>query len=314
MKLDDCPLADNSHGAKLLAHMLPCIVHPVTTRTLRNFLLFLNLAATNRGIVLRILTDCKWKEILADRTVLAMGEKLSGLETLGPGRVTWINWSVLVPIRGLFHSSISAIRWMRAKRRRFVKNSIAFSRVYDFYPAHTRAMRSWWPHLSVSPFPIGLYAGPPDKGPANKASYDYDVCVVGSDSPRRRRVRKALTSMGISLSPITGDFEDLIERSRIVLNVHQHRCDNCEAHRILSAYAHGRVVVSEHIVGLHECLNPHWVVSASIKDIPTTVARLLAESDHLEELGRHAYEYYWNEFWPQALAWWERTLDSLVHN
>lgn len=310
-------LPDNStrpaKGRPLAWHerSLPCLVHPVTIHTLRNFLAFLNVAAANQGISLRIMTRFDGDALAEFGSLLAMGEKLVGLRAIPGNRVRWVNWSVLVPIRGLFHCSVRGYLWMMRKRRRFLQNCPAFFSVYDFYPSHARAMQSRWPSMQVIPFPIGLYSEPAQGTVGSCASYDYDVCAVGARSSRRDLVCAALERAGLLVSPRKGPFEELICRSRLVLNVHQHRSDNCEAHRILSAYAHGRVVVSEHILGLEECLDPRWVISANVREIPAVICELLRNPERLEILGKQAFEYYWQQFWPYALKWWENTLGSL---
>lgn len=245
--------------------------------------------------------------VLADEgsTILAMGEKLERVPSSSDLSVIWINWSVLYPLRGWFSCSLSAHCWMRRKRKRFLQKLQQLDAVYDFYPAHARLLQKVHPQLPIESFPIGLYAGPPKVPVPNVQDCDFDVCVVGSRSPRRNRLWAALERAGLRLSPTQGPFEELICRSRLVLNVHQHRSDNCEAHRILSALAHARVVVSEPILALGECLEPRWVITANYRQIPTVVQETLADLDRLKHMSDGAFNYYWNEFWPAARDWWQ---------
>lgn len=161
MRSDNSGVPPSGGAVTWRERALPCLVYPATIRTLGNFLAFLNVAATNQGISLRIMTRCDGDALTEYDSLLAMGEKLVGLRAIPGNRVRWINWSVLVPIRGLFYCSVRGYLWMMRKRRRFLQNYPAFRSVYDFYPSHARAMQSRWPSLQVTPFPIGLYAEPP---------------------------------------------------------------------------------------------------------------------------------------------------------
>src|SRR5262249_36533393 len=120
----------------------------------------------------------------------------------------------------------------------------------------------------------------------------YDVCVVGARSPRRNKIYRALERNGVTLSPQqSSDFESVVGDSRIVLNVRQFRCDNCEISRIVTGLALGRIVVTEQTYGLAAAVpEDHYCCTTYDRLVPA-ITGLLADAQTMDLMGARAAAY-----------------------
>lgn len=291
-----------------------CIAAPsVSLRTVANFIEFLSCAITEfSGRTPPIVAmDSPGQLSLQPHTIVfAIGQAFPSVSVDTSNFVAFLNFSVLYPARYFPPPSIRALRLMHTKRARFLRNASMFDLILDFYPAHAARLRRFFPAKAGHTFPVVVYSHCSPYRPVEEA--DYDICVVGSVSPRRRAIWKRISSAGYSLSPEHGQLEYLVPRSRITANVHMERYDNCESHRILSSLAFGRPVVTETIYGADEVTAWPGVISAPVSAIPARVSELLRDRAELGRLAREAYDFYWHEYWPTARQKWAAILGGIV--
>ncbi len=117
-----------------------------------------------------------------------------------------------------------------------------------------------------------------------------DVLFYGAINQRRRVILDALRAAGIHVHATSNSFgadlDALIERSRIVLNIHYHPSKILEAVRLSYLLANGKVVVSEYSEQTEaspELLQA--IVAARYEDLVETCRDLLARPDALAEIG-----------------------------
>jgi len=85
---------------------------------------------------------------------------------------------------------------------------------------------------------------------------DIDVLFYGAKCARREKIEHKLTSLGLKTifrynNLFRGDREDLIARSKVVLNIHYYVPSSLETHRIEYLCSRGKCVISERSDDLH---------------------------------------------------------------
>ncbi len=248
-------------------------------------------------------------EIASRSVVFAFGQSLAPFSTSRTAYVVFLNFSVLYHVSWWPFPSLRSMKLIWEKRRRFLQRLASVDCILDFYPAHGQCLANRFPDKYAGLFPVALYASPVPYLPL--ASAKYDVCTIGSETPRRRRVWKALAARGLSLSPCRGVLEEIMPRCRVTLNIHAERYANCESHRILSSLAHGRPVISERIVGCASVASWQSVLQAGLARLADTTASLLSEPARAEALAREGYEFYWLQYWPAAREAWREIIRNV---
>ena len=91
---------------------------------------------------------------------------------------------------------------------------------------------------------------------------DFDVLFYGSFNARRRMILDALRDRGLTVKAVFGvfgaDLDQLIARSKVVINIHFYDNGRLEMIRLFDLLANGRTIVSE--------LNPGEFVDADLTD------------------------------------------------
>ena len=91
---------------------------------------------------------------------------------------------------------------------------------------------------------------------------DFDVLFYGSFNARRQKILDALRDRGLTVKAVFGvfgaDLDQLIARSKVVINIHFYDNGRLEMIRLFDLLANGRTIVSE--------LNPGELVDADLTD------------------------------------------------
>jgi hypothetical protein len=241
--------------------------------------------------------------------VFAIGQGLSPFSPCKSTVVVFLNFSVMWPVRAWPHYSMRSLLLMYAKRKKFLSRLSAVDMIFDFYPAHYNVIKRKFPKVVFGTFPVAVYA---DRIPyLSLDGATYDVCVLGSQSRRRRVAWRALQRVGLKLSPTHGVLESIVPSCRITANVHMERYDNCEVHRILSSLAMGRPVVTEPIYGFSEIRTWPGVHACPLSDMPDLIRRLVCDRESLAAQSRSAYDFYWDHYWYHARAEWFQILEKV---
>lgn len=124
---------------------------------------------------------------------------------------------------------------------------------------------------------------------------DIDVLFYGADSPRRRkmfRLIEKIPGLGAVFRYYTlfgKEREDLIRRSKIVLNLHYWPESALEVHRIEYACARGKCIISEPSADrMLDLRYANCVSFAPYDDIPSRVVQLIRDHQARSHLERQA--------------------------
>ena len=226
----------------------------------------------------------------ANSNVFIIGDLFSRFLRYPSCTYIFLNFSVLYPVGSIFDCWWPAFR-NQTRKRKTLKNKLScFDYILDYWPAQTKIMNRKLP-LRVDSFPVSLSPFALGRITPLKAR-EFDVCFVGSMSPRRSRLATKLRGMGIKLSPAGGmAIEDVALRSRIVLNVHAHRSNHLEVPRILAGFATGTPVLTEGCAGIEDYLSAGTYRSAAYEDMPAATEELLGNPRKMDELATNGYSW-----------------------
>jgi len=225
-----------------------------------------------------------------------------------PGcRYVFINFSLVRRMRWWRPIAPAAARWMRDKRRALLGKRDLYDMVLDFHPAQTRLLAR---QLARAEVPVRTFmtavagdarghAAPP------LADRRWDVCFVGTDSPRRARMRARLERRGIAVSPSTAPgLHAVLGDCRVVANVHFAACDTLEAPRILHAFTAGVCLVTEPCYGLRDLAPESCYVCVPYRRMPAAIAELLGDTARIDRIARSAAEHVRTRYADRASESW----------
>ena len=130
---------------------------------------------------------------------------------------------------------------------------------------------------------------------------DIDVLFYGAESPRRRNMEVQLNKIPNCrvvfryYNLFRSEREELIRRSKIVLNLHYWPESSLEVHRIEYACSRSKCIISEPSSDtILDYKYQNCVKFAKYNDIPSTVKTLLGDKCELDRLGIHAQDNAFN--------------------
>lgn len=245
--------------------------------------------------------------------VFVIGDGFPRIERLPGCRYVFVNFSLVHPLRWWRPSAPSALRWMRVKRRALLARAGQFDMVLDFHPRQSRWLARALAPAPVRPFPTAVDDSAARHADTPLASRRWDVCLVGTESPRRARLRERFAALGMAVSPPTAPVLDGVLRdSRVVVNAHFAACDTLEAPRVVHALAAGVCLVTEPCVGLDELAPPQCYVSAPYRRLPSVVAALLRDPERMAAIARAGREHWHGSVAPRARAAWRTLIDDAI--
>lgn len=126
---------------------------------------------------------------------------------------------------------------------------------------------------------------------------DIDVLFYGGFNERRVKMKNTLDKLGIKVvfrfhDLFENDRENLISRSKIVLNIHFYEKASLEVHRILYLMARNVCVVSE--FSLDTKLDQEYsenIVFGSFQNIPKLVMKILSDTNRRNSLAIQARKF-----------------------
>jgi hypothetical protein len=221
-------------------------------------------------------------------------------------RYVFINFSLLRKLRWWLPIPPSASRWIRQKRRQFLEKQDLYDMILDFHPVQTRLLQESGPdEVSVRHFMTGALTSDEGTDRIPLRFRKWDVCFIGTDSPRRHRIRKTLQSRGMIVSPnTTNNLGEVIRQSRLVANVHFVRCDTLEAPRIVHSLSLGACLVTERCYGLGGVAPSNCYVSVPYRQVAVTIERLLKSPATIETIGAMAVNYMKSDYARRAQDSW----------
>jgi hypothetical protein len=240
---------------------------------------------------------------------VAMCESISGFDRCGnslvfvigdfflefdrePGSFyVFINFSLLFSLRPYRFLLNGSRKWINDKRKLFEKRIKCFDMVIDFYSPQTELLdKKYGDKITVDYFlPSVQFERESTNVDSGK---EWDICFVGTMSPRRVKIAQQLSKVGCSVSPFeTDDIDNIIVKSRIALNVHYVACDTLEFPRIVHAFGRKTCLVTETCYKLEEFFPGNTYVSADYKNLVDSVVKLLKNSDMQDEVSNNAFQY-----------------------
>ena len=187
--------------------------------------------------------------------------------------VVFICLSIFCNPRGLTGLSWQGLQELNRRKLKIEKNILpSVDHILDYHPGHTiRLKEIYGNRLSIDWFPLSVSQAKyfsNNKNAIESFSKPWDVCIVGSITPRRRKIYSRLSSLGLILSPhLSHDLADAIIKSKIVLNIHAFKHDNIEFPRLLTAFMARVPVLSEPCYSLESIMPSPAFLESPIKDI-----------------------------------------------
>jgi hypothetical protein len=242
----------------------------------------------------------------ADSVVFVIGDGFPRYRRQPGCRYVFINFSLVRRMRWWRPIAPAAARWMCAKRRALLGKRDLYDMVLDFHPAQTRLLAR---ELAPAAVPVRTFmtgvAGDAGAAATPLAARRWDVCFVGTDSPRRARMRTRLERRGIAVSPSHAPGLHTVMRDcRVVANVHFAACDTLEAPRIVHALAAGVCLVTEPCYGLRELAPEGCYVCVPYRRMPAAIAELLGDPARIDRIARSAAEHVRTRYAARASESW----------
>ena len=188
-----------------------------------------------------------------------------------------------------------------------MRKAANYDMVLDFYSAQSDLMRRDLKGMRVSVLPF--FTNLVECNTDLSQQREWDICAVGTSSPRRERIYGKLESLGYKLSPFkTTDLTSVMRKAKVTLNVHAQRCNIVEASRMVHALNTGSCFVTEPAYGFDEFAPDSCYYSAGYRGLVKMVRRLLDEPELIERTTRRAWEHMRGEYERKCRASWERIL------
>lgn len=248
-------------------------------------------------------------QIPAPAIVYVIGERMAWAQRQPGCFYVYLNFSVVAMIGNPLRMSLDGVRLIR-KKRRFLEQKLKLADVVlDYYPAQTRALQRVLDKPVLGFLPCSL---PSEGMPLAPEAREFDLCFVGTSSPRRQRVLEAARAAGLVLSPAHGmDLEDAAARSRLTLNVHMQASNHLEVPRIVGSLSCATPVVTEYSHGLAEIFSTDCVFEGPARRLVGMARKLLADPDHLAQLQQRAQEGY-HSYYRKACALLEQSARDIA--
>lgn len=176
--------------------------------------------------------------------------------------------------------------------------------VWDYSVVNVKWLRQTWRVPNVSYVPLG-YASSLEEEKRSTSEKDIDILFFGSESDRRNKYMKALEdALGEKCTIVweknavwDSERNELIARSRIVLNLHFAANGLLEIPRLLNVICNKGFVLSEK--GRHRPTNEKWAdkvvfVASSVQDVVRTCSHYLFDGKGQCERDSFAKEAYQN--------------------
>jgi hypothetical protein len=290
------------------------LVHPVSYGYIKSSADYIHekLQEFSPGAVERIFCeDIELAAVDAGAIVYVIGDPFKTFTRRKDCFYVFMNFSLLYFLGNPLRCSWSGYRWIREKRNAFDRKVSCYDYILDYYLSQTPLMRKKI-NLPVDTFPTGVerLAADNHRRPDLKK---YDVCIVGSPSPRRLRLINRLREKGYRLSPADGvAFDAIASESKIVLNMHMHRANHLELPRIVGSLASGAALVTEHCWGMEDYFPPDIYVAASESRLAAAIGELMGDQARLSAISTRAESWMKVVYAKQCDMQWQRLLPHIA--
>ena len=239
---------------------------------------------------IRVANSVDEAQVEGPAVIFMIGERLGTFTKRPDCFYVHMNFSVVAMIGSPFAMSLKGAQHIWKKRALLESKVRVSDAVLDFYPAQTNTLsrRLSCPVLGFMP-----YSETSEVPALPLADRPWDVCFVGSLSPRRERVLEEVCARGLTLSPASGaDIESIAAQSRTTLNVHFHASNHLEIPRIIGSLSAATPVVTERSYGLKDILDG-GIISCRARRLASLTEALVANPARLNELSEAARSAHW---------------------
>jgi len=239
---------------------------------------------------------------------LIIGDSFGPFQKRQGQTYVFINFSLLYVLGAQNPSDKATQKWITNKHARMMAKAGNFDLVVDFLPEQTPRLRH---DLACHGVPVAALqvSTEYDSGFEPIHQKEWDICVVGSSTPRREVLFAQLEAAGLTLSPRqTMDFAMIVSKSRIVMNVHAYDCATCEYPRLVEAMKSGACLLTEPVIGLSGQIAPDSFISAPYEELPKIATELISNDASRNRLGQRLKVAFKEEYQPRCNASWDDLL------
>ena len=208
--------------------------------------------------------------------------------------------------------NLSKVGWsaIRRKRRMLCEKKAYFDVVLDYFAPQTPRLKQL---LNMPVFGFNVAVDPNRMTPTIPfQDRPFDVCFVGSLTPRRQKILNALKACGLQLSPHNGVvYEDVAAQSRCCINIHAHRSNHLETPRIIGAIAAGTPIITEPCYGLDTVFPDDIVSVARLGNLVEVTQALCNDIGGGQNLIIRGQDWYKNTYMPSCRASWKQICTHL---
>ena len=225
----------------------------------------------------------------------------------------FLNFSLLCNVTKRWWLGRSDRLWFEDKKRIFLQKLSNYDLVGDFYEPQSQMLKEEIESsrgIRVVPFLTNVQPSP-DVQLATVEQCKWDVCIVGSISPRRLRAYRRLEELGCQLSPVEGDLAHAIANSKLTLNIHMHNCDHLEAPRIIQVLKMGRCLVTENCHHLDQMIPLSCYCMDRYANLVKRVSELLADPQRVAKIGDTAKLYMETNYEKKCEESWRQIVNYL---
>jgi hypothetical protein len=297
-------------------HPIFIVVHIRSARYVAicvEYIRFIIADLTRSNVELRFVERVEDIELRKDSTVFVIGEGFPAFPKRDGRYYIYLNFSLLYNVSSWWTLSWRARRWIARKRRMFAEKAESFDMILDFYEPQSALMKEEFKGrgVQVLPFLTNVLEVKRDCI-LPVAEREWDICVVSTLTPRRRKLYTKLENLGYKLSPLkTAELVSVMSRCKLTLNVHMQRCSTLEAPRIVHALNAGSCLVTERCYGLEDIIPDRCYHAADYGGLIRVIRRLLENHEEITRTARLGYEYMRGEYEEKCRASWKRIVDSI---
>lgn len=244
--------------------------------------------------------------------LLVIGDAFPAFNRQPGCRYVFVNFSLLYNLGTSNQGESAALAWIWRKHAAMLERAGIYDDVLDFLPEQTPLLEKELEQLGVAVEPYMVNVAFDIQTGQENDNKRWDLCIVGSPTPRRLRLYEQLAERGITLSPTdSNDLAATMLQSRVVLNVHAYDCVTCEYPRIIEALSLGCCLLTEPCIGLEKVLASDCFISTSFEKIPNIAHSLVGDTERRQEYGAAARRAVSGNYGVASHAAWNSVMARL---
>jgi hypothetical protein len=225
----------------------------------------------------------------------------------------FINFSLLFNLN-YFKSDYRARKWITSKYRLFLSKVSCFDVVLDYYLKQSDFLREELRKydIPVLNFMTGTKSSIQNPMYHFENNYKWDIGFVGTITARRAKILQELAKTDLILSPLNGiSMEELVKKSKIILNIHAHKCLTAEIPRIVETLRNGGCLITEESPGIENIAPSSCYINIPYNKIFHTTKKLSDNLSLIKHYRASSLEYMINNYDRLCLNNWQNIISSI---